>query len=210
MKRAEFMTQLAALLQDLPADERKEALQYYEDYFRDAGETNEAEVIEELGSPRKVADTIREGLGVPKWEQKGTEVVPGPKAPQGELNQQNNRILKILLIVGICILASPAIGGALAVVIGIVTAVLGVFVALVVGAIAMVVAGVIVFCSGILCVVPEVAMGLALMGTGLVLLALGAMLAVASVWVAAKVFAAGCRGFVYLCRIPFRRREVAS
>lgn len=33
MNREEFMAKLKALLGDIPADEREEALQYYEDYF---------------------------------------------------------------------------------------------------------------------------------------------------------------------------------
>lgn len=210
MKRAEFMTQLAALLQDLPADERREALQYYEDYFRDAGETKEADVIEELGSPGKVADTIREGLGVPKWEPKEREVVSGSGPRQGELNQKNNRILKILLVIGICILASPAIGGVIAAVIGIVAALLGTFVALIIGSVVMVIIGAVIVCTGILCIVPEIALGLALLGAGLILIALGAVMTVVSVWAGVKLFTAGCRGVVYLCRIPFHKKEVAS
>lgn len=33
MNREEFMAKLKALLGDIPADEREEALQYYEDYL---------------------------------------------------------------------------------------------------------------------------------------------------------------------------------
>lgn len=55
MNREEFMAKLKALLGDIPADEREEALQYYEDYFDDAGADNEAEVIRELESPQRVA-----------------------------------------------------------------------------------------------------------------------------------------------------------
>ena len=45
MNRIEFMTELAALLQDVPVEERREAMQYYNDYFDDAGEENEEQVI---------------------------------------------------------------------------------------------------------------------------------------------------------------------
>ena len=57
MNRIEFMDQLKDLLREISAEEREEALQYYEDYFADAGEEHEAEVIRELGSPQKVAAT---------------------------------------------------------------------------------------------------------------------------------------------------------
>ncbi|MGF0032066.1 DUF1700 domain-containing protein [Bariatricus sp. SGI.154] len=62
MNRIEFMTELAALLQDVPVEERVEAMQYYNDYFDDAGEENEQQVILELGSPKKVAATIKADL----------------------------------------------------------------------------------------------------------------------------------------------------
>ena len=41
MNRTDFMTQLEYLLQSISPSEREEALQYYNDYFDDAGEENE-------------------------------------------------------------------------------------------------------------------------------------------------------------------------
>ena len=58
MNRAEFMSALEKLLVSISEDERAEALQYYEDYFEDAGPENEEQVIKELGSPEKVAAII--------------------------------------------------------------------------------------------------------------------------------------------------------
>ena len=62
MNRIEFMTELASLLQDVPVEERKEAMQYYNDYFDDAGAENEQEVIEALGNPARVAENIKRDL----------------------------------------------------------------------------------------------------------------------------------------------------
>lgn len=62
MTRLEFMTELGSLLQDIPFEERNAALVYYEDYFEDAGLENIGRVIEELGSPQKVAATIKSDL----------------------------------------------------------------------------------------------------------------------------------------------------
>lgn len=62
MDRAEFMRRLSELLQDVPPAEREEALQYYNDYFDDAGEGNETGVIASLGSPEELAKTIKAGL----------------------------------------------------------------------------------------------------------------------------------------------------
>ena len=62
MNRAEFMSRLASLLQDVPLAEREEALQYYNDYFDDAGEGNEESTIASLGSPEEIAKSIKAGL----------------------------------------------------------------------------------------------------------------------------------------------------
>ena len=55
MNRKEFIEQLSYLLQDIEDEERQAALEYYEDYFDEAGIENEALIIEELGSPERVA-----------------------------------------------------------------------------------------------------------------------------------------------------------
>lgn len=62
MNRAEFMRRLAELLSDVPPTERDEALQYYNDYFDDAGTENESGVIASLGMPEELAKAIKAGL----------------------------------------------------------------------------------------------------------------------------------------------------
>ena len=62
MNRTEFLAQLERLLGDVPQSEREAALEYYRRYFDEAGEENEAAVIQELGSPGKVAAIIKADL----------------------------------------------------------------------------------------------------------------------------------------------------
>ncbi len=62
MNRVDFMQQLESLLQSIAPMERDEALQYYNDYFDDAGKENEQEVIEALGNPARVAENIKRDL----------------------------------------------------------------------------------------------------------------------------------------------------
>lgn len=62
MNRAEFMRRLTELLNDVPPAEREEAIQYYNDYFDDAGAENEGGVIASLGTPEELARTIKAGL----------------------------------------------------------------------------------------------------------------------------------------------------
>ena len=62
MNRQEFMKELEGLLTVILESERIEVLQYYNDYFDDAGGENENKVIAELGTPQRVAETIQEGM----------------------------------------------------------------------------------------------------------------------------------------------------
>lgn len=95
MNRAEFMSRLASLLQDVPLAEREEALQYYNDYFDDAGEDNEESTIASLGSPEELAKSIKAGLadggnageftesGFYSYEQKNKNQVMSTEQMQG-------------------------------------------------------------------------------------------------------------------------------
>ena len=53
MNRVEFMTELASLLQDVPVEERREAMRYYNDYFDEAGKENEAQAVSDLRRARR-------------------------------------------------------------------------------------------------------------------------------------------------------------
>ena len=55
MKKSEFLSELALKLKRLPQSEIDAAINYYEEYFDEAGEENEQTVIEELISPSAVA-----------------------------------------------------------------------------------------------------------------------------------------------------------
>ena len=76
MNRIEFMTELASLLQDIPAEERRDAMQYYNDYFDDAGEDQEQQVIDELESPQKVAEKIKADMTGEAERQSGQQDHP--------------------------------------------------------------------------------------------------------------------------------------
>lgn len=63
MNRQEFLDALERELQNVSEKEREEALQYYREYFDEAGPENEEVVIRELGSPGRVAGMIRRDIG---------------------------------------------------------------------------------------------------------------------------------------------------
>lgn len=92
MNRTEFMRQLERLLQSIPEMERQEALQYYNDYFDDAGEENEKEVIDALGNPAKVAENIKRDLyGA---EAASTSTIKNPPVKYQDASNQDNNASK--------------------------------------------------------------------------------------------------------------------
>lgn len=62
MSGMEFMKELEYLLQDIPEEDKADALAYYRDYLDEAGSEGEADVIREFGSPERVAAIIRSDL----------------------------------------------------------------------------------------------------------------------------------------------------
>ncbi len=64
MNRQEFMYHLDVELSKLPQDERQAALEYYNEYFDEAGPEREQEAIDDLGSPEKIAAQIKADYGM--------------------------------------------------------------------------------------------------------------------------------------------------
>lgn len=230
MNRIEFMTRLAALLQDIPVIERQEAMKYYNDYFDDAGVENEQSVIEELESPEKIAATIKADLKINNGQENQGEYretgytdtrfeekkVPADEVYRQTANQEppkTNSALKILLIVAIILVGAPIIlpfGLAiLAVVFACIVTIAAFFFAIIIAFIAIAVAGVVLFCAGIATLLPEFAVGLALIGSGLILGVIGIVGIVAGVKLCIVALPGIFRGIVWLCRKPFQRKAVA-
>lgn len=90
MNRTEFMRQLEILLQSIPQAEREEALQYYNDYFDDAGVENEREVLDALGNPAKVAENIKRDLYGDDAVQASTIKNPPMKYQDGSEQEQTD------------------------------------------------------------------------------------------------------------------------
>ena len=100
MTRQEYMQQLAALLAAMPEAERRDALDYYEEYFDAAGPEKETQTIQELGSPQNVAEKIWEGTGA----QFGTPMPDNSMPEQGSRRRKSPvwivlAILAILIVV---------------------------------------------------------------------------------------------------------------
>ena len=107
MTRQEYMQQLAALLAAMPEAERRDALDYYEEYFDAAGPEKEAQTIQELGSPQNVAEKIWEGTGT----QFGTPMPDNSMPEQGSRRRKSPvwivlAILAILIVVPLVFIGS--------------------------------------------------------------------------------------------------------
>ena len=98
MTRQEYMQQLAALLAAMPEAERRDALDYYEEYFDAAGPEKEAQTIQELGSPQNVAEKIWEGTGA----QSGTPMQDNSMPEQGS-RRRKSPVWIVLVILAILI-----------------------------------------------------------------------------------------------------------
>lgn len=149
MKKQEFFNELEYLLQDIPEEEKRDAIDYYMDYLEEAGPENEEAVLQEFESPERIAAIIRTDLiGVMgeggeftengyedrRFERRSLPVVRGKtenpyskgsyaKRRQMETEQKKeNKIIKYLLI-GLLILIALPFG--LAGLLGIFSGVLG-------------------------------------------------------------------------------------
>lgn len=223
MNRVEFMGQLERLLWDIPESDRQDAIAYYNDYFDEAGADNEAQLIQKLGSPGKVAATIKADLHTAGNEQ--GEYTERGYYDGGETENQNplvkrtdeerrskhsKRVIGTLLVI-LIVFASPILlgvgGGLLGGLLGLIAAVIGVVVAVAVCGIALPIAGIACIVFGIFRIAFSPAEGLATTGVGSVLLALGILVVILFVWITFKWVPALFRGCVNLCQRLFHRGE---
>lgn len=231
MNKQEFLTELARLLQNIPENEREEALKYYEDYFRDAGEENEQNVLAELESPQKVADNIKDGLradmdcrdavpgsGTNSAYQNGTSY-QGSTIYQGNTFYQNTQApdkegmpaWAIVLLVISCVICSPVIIALLGIALGLIVGILGTLLGLVAGfggaGIGLLIAGIVVTVIGFMHVIAFPFPGMVLAGTGLILLAIGMLCIMFVVWLCGWAIPAICRGIAWLWKRIFNKAK---
>ena len=58
MTRTEYIAKLTKYLRKLPQQDYEEAIEYFMEYFEEAGPENEARVIAELGTPKEAAHEV--------------------------------------------------------------------------------------------------------------------------------------------------------
>lgn len=227
MNRREFMRQLELLLSDISEDERKEALDYYESYFDEAGEGEEASVIRKLGSPGKVAAIIKADLKESSgsagaytengyYDQRTEEPGQMPETRQTNRKQRGYQPKekkgrgRLTLLLILLIFISPFLAGAASGVLGVLATIIFLPFILVFGigaaVIVMLVGGVVLIVSGIGLCFSYAAGGILALGIGLILIALGLAGLVLIVWAAAGLLPKFLRWFTDRCH-RFLHRE---
>ena len=225
MNRIEYMTKLASLLQDIPEVERKDAMKYYNDYFDEAGEENEEQVIREFGAPEEVAENIKADLkGKTENTTHGQQEEYQSAGQQYQMNHQENkqsseyqygtsddqkkknaRIGKIVLIVALAIIIGPVL---IPIIGGILAAGLAMVLTIIVGVFALVI-GISLVISGSVILLPQTAAGLALIGSGLIIMVLGVVATVGFGKLCEVVLRGLAKGMKYLWEKISHRKVVA-
>ncbi len=210
MNREDFLMRLSSLLQDVSEAEREEALQYYEDYFDDAGKDKEEEIIDSLGSPAEVAKNIKKELfGIETEEKISTEDRKLTKYGSQTKREEEQKKATLptwvwVLIVISLILLSPGIIGSVGTVIAVICALAVAWFSLIFGfgmaAVVLLVGMVGLFIVGFAGVTVSPMGTVGLIGGGLICGGFGILFLMLTVAMAGAATPAIWRGLVKLCK----------
>ncbi len=219
MNRAEFMSRLRELLSDITESEREEALNYYEDYFDDAGVENEASVIASLGSPEKVATTIKYGLN-----EENKESAEYSESGYSDYTYERNEVAQrtpqkrdlrgglLIVVIILAIFALPILGplgvALLSVLFSIIVVALVLLFTVAIAGVAIGISGVALVVAGFIALFSSALTGALLLGVGLVLIGIGVLVTILGIWILTKVVPPLFRGFINLCRKPFEKKKM--
>jgi uncharacterized membrane protein len=190
------MAELERQLARIDDREREEAIAYYNEYFDEAGPENEARVIEELGSPVRVAAQIKADAAV-----KGMGKTETPPVKKG---------ISTIWIVLLGILALPiAVPVAVALLgagIGLLASVFAIVAALVAAVVAVCGGGVLAFVAGAAVLFTHAPTGIFYMGGGLAATGVALLLGVL-VFAASRALFGGVARLLDGIRVKSRERH---
>lgn len=94
MRKDEYLNILSDRLKVLPAEEYRDIMEYYTEYFAEAGEENEEEVITELGDVEELAKRILSENNTQSEQQYNTQngTYTHMNAPYGQSEQTYTQV----------------------------------------------------------------------------------------------------------------------
>ncbi len=162
MNKKEYLAELERRLKTLPADERKDALEYYEGYLNDAGRKYK-QAIAELGTPKEVAAKILAESAVKESETKDSSKATGsPKTA-----------LAVVLAIFAAPIALPLAIAAFSVIFALLVTLFALIVAFGASGVGMLVGSLAFIPISIVTLTQNAPVGLAVLGSACVLLGLG-------------------------------------
>ena len=226
MDKYEFISRLTKALGSISDEERSEALSYYKELIEDAGSENESDLIEHLGSPESIAESIILESGTVAVRNSASDQNASSAQQFGETAYNNSTAQQpqtgdnapkyrevtrdggtIVLLIIVAILTSPfwiaAFGTIFGLLVGLVATVFAV-------AFALCVSGIACFAAGIATLFEVAPIGLMLMGGGVILFSLTLMAAVPLCKGVVKLCIAAFRGLVKLLRSFIYKKEVVA
>ena len=165
MTRQEFIITLRDGLKKLPPEEIVAATEFYEEYFDEvleSGEKTEEEILDELGSPKRIAAQIRADYAA--------RLLDGDESMLGEKPTTKKKLSAAWwVVIGIVSapISIPAAIGAFWLLVGAIVAVIG----LAVGIIGSAVAGIGCLVFGFVAMADSVSSGIMVLGIGMIVLA---------------------------------------
>lgn len=169
MDKTQYLNELRKYLKRVPAEELDEAMEYYTEYFEEAGHENEQKIIEELGAPKDLAKKII----IECVDKKFDEEVTSSEA----VNKEKKDISPWLIVLAIFALPMSPVAIALVIVaLAVILSLVLTIISFVVSAVAVALVGLFMFIVGIPAMFTSFSSGLAMIGLGLAVASVGAIL----------------------------------
>ncbi len=173
MTRKEYMEQLKKYLKRLPKEDYDNAIEYFSEYFDEAGPENEQQVMEELGEPKEAARELLLNL------------LQETTTPSSEKKKRSPG--KIILLAFLVLCASPVslalLTGALGVLFAVVVVIASVIFSLGVTCVATVAGGIMIAGFGATLIFKSVAAACMMVGGGFLMAGAGILIGVLTVYI---------------------------
>lgn len=176
MNKEQYLESLKNNLRNIPVDEINNIMQYYNEYFEDAGTENEQTVITELGRPELLASKISADYVIKGYE--NNESIKN-------VTQVKKGISSIwIIILAICAVPIwfPLVIAGAAIIFALVIAVFSCLFAFAVASVAIIGSGLFGVFGGIVVMFIHMPTGLATMGSGFLAIGLGLLVLLVALW----------------------------